>query len=149
MKGFLIFLIIIILLSIYFVKYLGSNIVIDYKITKIDISKLLKYKLSATLNLILDNKTPIWFTVGKLYFEIYYNKRLIVKTPKIISDTYIQANSTTEINGFILEADIVKESAELLSNVMQKKPIVLEIKSKISIFGMPIPFKTNYTYSDY
>lgn len=123
----------------------------DFKITKFTFTGLLRGQLGITMDLILDNKSSTSITVGDIYLEVYFKNTLIAITPVVVESKKIEKNKKTTIPGFEITTLINEATGEVGLLYYAKKPIQLEILTKLTFFGIPINFlpKVKYTYSDY
>lgn len=156
MKGIKIFLLVVLITLIllaFLIKRALSKLEYEYKISKFNIREIFKGKLGISLDFIIKNKNSFPITIGKVYLELYYQNVLIAKTPKVIPNTQIKANSATTIKDFYLDLYLNKESGEIIKKYLAKQPITFQFKTKFSLFGIGIPINfipmTEYTYSDY
>lgn len=149
MKKILVISLVLLVILIVWLKSVKDNLDWSYKISFIDISKLFRGKLDLKIDLIVKNGNNFAINLSGLYLELYYTGKLIAKTKKESGSTRIEPKSENVVlSNLPLGILLDKYSGDMVAKIIGKKPITLDIKIGVKLFGLPIGFKTSYTTTE-
>lgn len=150
----IILIILVLLIGIYsWLKLVQSKVSYKFKVTRFNLKGLNlldligKGETSANLDyqLLIENKNNFSLDIKDFNIILYYDNIEIGKSSQGGKDLFIKAKDKNLFSDSI-SLNVNKNTIDILKSVQDKKPININYKVSMKIFGFPISFKDKYEF---
>ncbi len=137
-----------------FILYTKSKIEVSVDLAKLDIAKVAaalagigEGKLKWAVDINVKNNSRITLRASGLDAKIYHQGTLIAKSAEVSPEEIIILPGAEEKIIHTLDVILSEQFFDLAQAFKSGQPLVLQYVVRIKLFGIPVKFKDNFTYT--